>query len=162
LDTTGRRWTWPIPSDNLAGVKRLTLATVLTISCVALFATPAGAFQLKLFHTPDGNIGCAVSFGPGSLGGSARCDISEHDWKAPKKPAYCELDWGGGLAVDSHGRAGFVCAGDTTLHQGRKLAAGKSVSVGPYRCKSFGEAVRCVNRRTGHGFKLSRTVAERF
>lgn len=134
----------------------------LTATAMALLASPAGAFQLKLFHTPDGNIGCAVSAGPGSYGGSARCDIADHDWKTPRKPANCELDYGSGLAVDSHGRAGFVCAGDTTLHQGSKLAAGGSVSAGPFRCVSLGAAVRCVNRDTGHGFKLSRKVAKRF
>jgi hypothetical protein len=64
--------------------------------------------------------------------------------------------------VGAHGRAGFVCAGDTTLNQGRKLAEGGAVAVGPYRCVNLGEAVRCVNRDTGHGFKLSRTVAKRF
>ena len=134
----------------------------LAIVVFALSATPASAFQLKLFHTPDGNIGCALSAGKGSFGGSARCDIAEHDWKSPKKPASCDVDYGGGLAVDSDGRAGFVCAGDTTLHQGRKLPVGGSVSVGAYRCVNLGTAVRCVNRDTGHGFKLSRSVAKRF
>ena len=143
-------------------MKKLIPVAILGLAAAAVLASPAGAFQLKLFHTPDGNIGCALSAGPGSLGGSARCDIAEHDWKAPKKPASCELDYGGGLAVDSHGRAGFICAGDTTLHQGGKLPAGGSVAVGPFRCVNLGAAVRCVNRDTGHGFKLSRTVAKRF
>jgi hypothetical protein len=137
-------------------------AVLLAIVVLALAATPASAFKLKLFHTPDGNIGCAVSAGKGSLGGEARCDISKHDWKSPKKPASCELDYGSGLSVSSHGRAGFVCAGDTTLHQGRKLAPGGSVSVGPYSCKNLGAAVRCVNHDTGHGFELSRKKAKRF
>jgi hypothetical protein len=143
-------------------VKKLISVAILSLAAAALFASPAGAFQLKLFHTPDGNIGCALSAGPGSYGGSARCDIAEHDWKTPKKPASCDVDYGGGLAVDSHGRAGFICAGDTTLHQGRKLAAGGSVAVGPFRCVNLGAAVRCVNHNTGHGFKLSRKVAKRF
>jgi hypothetical protein len=137
-------------------------AVLLAIVVLALVAAPASAFKLKLFHTPGGNIGCAVSAGKGSLGGEARCDIAKHEWKAPKKPASCELDYGGGLAVSSHGRAGFVCAGDTTLHQGRKLAPGGSVTVGSYHCVNLGDAVRCVNRDTGHGFKLSRKVAKRF
>jgi hypothetical protein len=129
---------------------------------VVLAPAPAPAFQLKLFHTPDGNIGCSLSFGRGSYGGGARCDIAKHRWRAPRKPSYCELDWGEGLAVDAHGRAGFVCAGDTTLHQGRVLAAGRALAVGPYRCENLGAAVRCVNRRNGHGFKISRRVARRF
>lgn len=142
-------------------MRRILLIGSTTLIFAAM-AAPAGAFQLKLFHTPDGNIGCSMSFGEGSYGGGARCDIAEHDWKSPPKPAYCDVDYGGGLAVDSHGRAGFVCAGDTTLHQGRKLAAGSSISVGPFSCRNLGAAVRCVNHDTGHGFKLSRTVARRF
>ena len=138
------------------------LSVLLAIVVLALAAAPANAFELKLFHTPDGNIGCEMSAGKGSYGGGARCDIAEHGWKSPKKPASCDVDYGGGLAVDSKGRAGFVCAGDTTLHQGRKLAPGGSVSVGPYRCENLGAAVRCLNRNTGHGFKLSRSVAKRF
>jgi hypothetical protein len=136
----------------------------MLIACLALAlsAAPAVAFKQSLFHTPDANIGCVVLAGKYSQGGEARCDIAEHSWPTPKKPASCDVDYGGGLAVGSHGRAGFVCAGDTTLHQGKKLAPGAAVAAGPYRCVNLGEAVRCVNRDTGHGFKLSRTAAQRF
>jgi hypothetical protein len=140
-------------------VQRIVL---LAIAVLALTASPASAFQVKQFHTPDGNIGCALVAGKESRGGEARCDIAKHSWQAPPKPASCELDYGGGLAVGAHGRAGFVCAGDTTLHQGRKLGSGKAIELGPYRCVNLGDAVRCVNRDTDHGFKLSRSVAKRF
>ncbi len=127
-----------------------------------LGAAPAGAAQLKLFQTPDGNIGCALSFGKEAFGGEARCDIAKHEWPTPKRPHWCMLDYGQGLSVGPRKKARFVCAGDTTLHQGRKLAPGASLSVGPYRCKNISEAVRCVNHRTKHGFMLSRARAERF
>ena len=138
------------------------VAGLVALVGLASIVASAGAFQLKQFHTPDGNIGCALLAGKESRGGEARCDIRRHSWPTPKKPASCELDYGGGLSVGAHGRAGFVCAGDTTLNQGRKLPEGGAVAVGPYRCENLGEAVRCVNRDTGHGFKLSRTVAKRF
>jgi hypothetical protein len=142
--------------------KLLSAAIAALVLPLSLGATPAGAFQLKLFHTPDGNIGCEMSFGKGSYGGGARCDIAEHDWKTPKKPASCDVDYGGGLGVGASGKGAFVCAGDTTLHQGRKLATGGSISVGPYKCKNLGDTMRCVNRDTGHGFELSRSKAKRF
>jgi Family of unknown function (DUF6636) len=143
-------------------VRKALLIGLVAILPGALWTASAGAFQLKVFHTPGGNIGCELFFGKEAFGGEARCDIAEHDWKTPKRPRWCRLDYGNGLTVGPHRKAGFVCAGDTALHQGRKLAAGRSVSVGPYECRNLGAAVRCVNHRTGHGFRLSRKVAERF
>ena len=143
-------------------MRRIFLTGLLAAFALALAAAPAGAFQLKSFQTPDKNIGCTLFYGKGARGGSARCDIREHDWKTPKKPRSCELDYGQGLAVGPGGKGGFVCAGDTTLGQGRKLAPGGSVTVGPYECKNQGAAVRCVNHRTKHGFEISRGSTERF
>jgi hypothetical protein len=137
---------------------------VLLLACIAAALIPASAsgFQLRMFHTPDGNIGCAMIFGKESRGGEARCDIAKHDWPTPATPPSCELDYGNGLAVGSHRKAGFVCAGDTVLHQGKVLTVGKAVKLGPYKCKSLPGAVRCLNRDTSHGFELSRKVAKRF
>jgi len=101
-------------------------------------------------------------FGKDAFGGQARCDIAKHDWPTPPKPQSCELDYGQGLVVGSRRKASFVCAGDTTLHQGKALPIGQAVELGPYKCKSLPGAMRCINRDTGHGFKLSRQVAKRF
>ena len=72
------------------------------------------------FQSPSGNIGCAI----GRQGG-VRCDIRNRDWRPPPKPASCMLDWGFGLTLERRGRARFVCAGDTVLGQGRRLAYGE-------------------------------------
>lgn len=129
----------------------------------ALLIAPAAAsaFKLRMFHIPGGNIGCALIYGKEARGGDARCDIDGHSWKAPPKPRWCELDWGSGMVIGPRRRAQFVCAGDTVLHQGRLLPTGRSVALGPYRCKSLQEAVRCLNRKSGRGFLLSRSVARR-
>jgi uncharacterized protein DUF6636 len=123
---------------------------------------PATATQLRLFHTPGENFGCEVFSGAGTGGGGARCDIARRVWKAPPTPADCHLDYGSGLTVTSHGRATFTCAGDTVLHQGFVLYRGGFVESGPYRCTSLGPTVRCLNRKTDHGFAISRTIARRF
>lgn len=115
-----------------------------------------------MFHTPGGNIGCAMIFGSESRGGEARCDIAEHTWPTPATPPSCELDYGNGLSVGAHRKAGFVCAGDTVLHQGKVLPVGQAVKLGPYKCKTLTGAIRCLNRDTGHGFELSRAAAKRF
>jgi hypothetical protein len=140
-------------------VKRVALLAVVV---AALAPGTASAFQLRQFHTPNGNIGCALIFGKESGGGGARCDIAHHSWKSPPKPPSCELDYGNGLNVGPHRKAEFVCAGDTVLHQGSVLKVGHVAKLGPYRCKSLPGAVRCFNADTGHGFRLSRKVARRF
>ncbi|MGA8745492.1 MAG: DUF6636 domain-containing protein [Solirubrobacterales bacterium] len=137
-------------------------ATLAIAIAFALMAAPATASQLRLFHTPGGNIGCEVFSGAGTGGGGARCDIARRSWKAPPQPANCHLDYGNGLIVSDSGRANFTCAGDTVLHQGFVLYAGGYVESGAFMCTNLGSAVRCLDRRTDHGFKLSRTIARRF
>ena len=130
----------------------ITLAAALAIALSA--AAQASAFGF--FQSPSGNIGCVISRH------DVRCDIREHDWTAPPKPASCELDWGSGVAVDRHGRADIVCAGDTTLGAGKHLAYGDSIERGRFRCVSKRSGMHCVNRRNDHGFALSRERLRRF
>lgn len=153
------------PDCHILGPMRRAAPALAAIALMsaALLLAPAGAsaYRLRMFHIPGGNIGCALIYGKEARGGEARCDIAEHSWKPPPKPRWCELDWGSGMSIGARSRAQFVCAGDTVLHQGRVLATGRSLRLGPYRCKSLHEAVRCLNLRTGHGFLLSRTAARR-
>jgi hypothetical protein len=93
---------------------------------------------------------------------SVRCDIREHSWQSPPKPKKCDVDYGGGVAVGKSGRAGFVCAGDTTLEAGPVLAYGDSISAGRFRCESQEAGMRCVNRRNGHGFLLAKQTYKLF
>ena len=110
--------------------------------------------HLKQLQTPSHNIGCYMSK---QRGGSVRCDIREHSWTAPPKPAYCDVDWGGGLQVGSQRRGSIVCAGDTVLDPGSPvLPYGVSSKVGRIVCHSSEAGVRCHNTDTGHGFFLSR------
>ncbi len=117
-------------------------------------AAPAGA--AAYFHSPSGNIGCGLA------GSGARCDIRSHTWHATRKPRNCRTDWGFGLTVGRHGKGGFFCAGDTVLGLGRSLPYGRSLTRGLFTCTSRTDGVRCINRRTRHGFKLSRARAIRF
>jgi hypothetical protein len=133
-----------------------TTSTLAVALAIALTAT-AGAGAFGFFQSPSGNIGCAISRHDG-----VRCDIREHDWTAPPKPAWCDLDWGSGVVVGRHGRAQIVCAGDTTLGAGRRLAYGDAIARGRFRCVSRRRGMRCVNRRNDHGFALSRQRARRF
>ncbi len=131
------------------------LACCAAIACLALAAAGA-ASGFKSFQSPSRNIAC-VMFKTG-----VRCDIARHSWKAPPKPRSCPLDYGNGLTVGLRGRATFTCAGDTVLGMGAVLPYGGVKRKLPFVCRSLEVGVRCVNRRNGHGFLLSRQVARRF
>ena len=129
-----------------AGRNSLALALVAVIG----LATAASASAFAGFVSPSHNIGCVMDKG------GVRCDIRDHSWHSPPKPKWCDVDYGGGVAVDKKGKAGFVCAGDTTLESGPVLAYGHSISRGRFHCESQEAGMRCVNKRNGHGFFLSK------
>ena len=127
----------------------------ISLLCALFWAAPAYG-GLILFHSPSDNIGCSVD------GRGVRCDVAEHSWVAPPKPKNCDLDWGGGVFVGRKGKAGYVCAGDTTLHQGNALGYGQSIGQGRFKCKSKTSGVRCVNTKNKHGFFVSRDAVRTF
>jgi len=49
---------------------------------------------------------------------------------------------------------GLRCIGNSPVGT-RKLAAGHSITLGPFRCTSLRVGVRCVVTKLGHGFRLS-------
>ena len=81
--------------------------------------------------------------------------------EAPPPPASCELDWGFGLTVVRHGRGNYVCAGDTAIDRGSPVLRSDRITR-RFRCKSKQSGIRCVNRRNGHGFKISKQRAQLF
>jgi hypothetical protein len=129
---------------------------LLGVAVVLALVLPARASAFIGFHSPSGNIGCVMERA------GVRCDIREHDWPTPPKPKSCELDYGGGVFVGKKHRAGFVCAGDTTLGIGKALPYGSSKHLGRFHCTSLERGMRCRNRRNGHGFLLSRESVHLF
>src|SRR5512133_3945303 len=126
-------------------MRKLVLLAAMLTTAVA----PAGAAALVGFHSPSGNIRCDII----KIG--VRCDIQQKSWKSPPKPSSCEFDWGGSIFLSRHGKPQFLCVSDATV-QGPALAYGDSISRHRFRCKSLTSGIRCVNKRNGHGFKLSR------
>ncbi len=102
------------------------------------------------FVTPSGNIGCFIDKH------SVRCDIDKREWKPPKAPADCNLDYGQGIELTAGAGADFVCAGDTTLQNGgQTLGYGKSISAGLLRCESEQDGLTCTDTENGSGFFMS-------
>jgi hypothetical protein len=122
---------------------RLLLVTVLAL--VSVSAATADTFIP--FRTPSGNINCL--YGQRSL----RCDITSGLVPAPR--GACDVDWTG-LEVGVTGRAGPVCAGDTTIdRRARVVRYGSAWRRDGITCLSQRIGLRCTNR-SGHGFFLSR------
>lgn len=146
-------------SSSLYSMRVVRLAALAVMMSV-LAPASASASSVIQFQSPSRNIGCAlVKFeGPWFV----RCDIAHHSWPTPRKPRSCELDYGQGVELSATGSSSFVCAGDTTLGAGRSLRYGRSVSRGPLRCTSRRTGMRCVSRRSHHGFALSRQSVHRF
>ena len=135
---------------------RLTLPVLVSLFALAL-AGPASA-KLVGFESEDGKVGCYMN------GQGVRCDVKKPEWQAPPKPADCDLDWGQGVSVSRHGMADFVCAGDTTLDPRHDvLEAGDKIKTGRFKCKARSESeVKCLNKRTGDGFAVSRAEVRLF
>ncbi|MGZ8749064.1 MAG: hypothetical protein ACXWZ2_19225 [Mycobacterium sp.] len=66
-------------------------------------------FAFTGFISPTGNVACMIDVG------LARCDIIDHDWSPPPRPADCEFDYGQGIEIVAGEPASFVCAGDTAF-----------------------------------------------
>jgi hypothetical protein len=130
--------------------RRIVRCLALTVAALALTATASTA-KLKQFQSPSHNIGCVMA------AKAVRCDIRNHSWPTPPKPPSCDVDYGQGVAIGTRNRPGsYVCAGDTVLDpSARVLAYGDRISNHRFRCASKSKGMRCVNKKTKHGFFLS-------
>src|SRR5688572_31804147 len=114
-------------------MKRLALSLIIGASALAIFVPSASArANFKFFQSPSGNIACAMG------GGVVRCDILEHSWTPPPRPASCmDLDWGEGVLVDRRDPAGFVCAGDSVFSPSNPvLGYGEKIFKNRFKCTS--------------------------
>jgi uncharacterized protein DUF6636 len=122
---------------------------LLLAALLAVAISPAAASGFVTFHSPSGNIRCSI-FKTG-----VRCDIQQKGFHSPPKPKGCEFDWGQSVGIGRSGKAHFECVSDA-IDPGPVLAYGDSIARHRFRCKSISSGVRCVNKRNGRGFKLSR------
>jgi hypothetical protein len=122
----------------------------LIAAAVAILAHASTATaSVRWFHSPGGNLSCEVSSG-GARGAYAFCQSK----RTPKS-----------VTLTRDGRSkicrGVACLGDGP--QGAKrLAYGRSIRVGAFRCTSLKNGLRCVVVKSGRGFTLSRAKIQRF
>jgi hypothetical protein len=124
--------------------------------------TPFGADGPR-FTTPSRNISCRLTDTSSTSDGEARCDVAQQSWPLPPKPADCTGSWGGSVTVSGPEPARLNCIGDTVADAGlRVLEYGQALSYGGIVCDSRETGVRCVNRATGHGFRVARASYDLF
>ena len=126
---------------------------------LCLLAAPALADDYLAFHSPSGNIQCAISTGDYA---QVRCDMSKLTPSYTKAPPDCEFDWGSSFAVDAGGRGYLACVSDAVADPGGvELGYGKSISLGPFTCASEESGMECTNPG-GHGFLVSKAWQKLF
>lgn len=106
-------------------------------------------FAFTGFISPTGNVACMIDVD------LARCDIIDHDWSPPPRPADCEFDYGQGIEIIAGEPASFVCAGDTAFGPDEVLPYSHAITAGPLRCESANSGITCRDADTGHGFTLA-------
>lgn len=131
------------------------------------------------FATPSGNIVCGA-FRSDRGGWALRCDVLQHTWALPPRPASCEFDWSHGTYLEG-GKAGLTCTSDTvagsdlvglegtwwngrpgsqvvTVERGKvvALAYGASMTFGSISCLSQTDGLHCTDSASGAGFDISR------
>src|SRR5215213_9501208 len=120
----------------------------LFVMTAGMSASPAEA-AVRWFHSPTRNIECEVAAAD-RLGTYALC-------QTVRKPKSVTLRESGRMRV---------CTGNACLGNGPEnaftLRYGRSVSVGPFRCTSLVNGMRCVVAGSGHGFRISRDQLVRF
>ncbi|MCV7205145.1 hypothetical protein H7J71_24355 [Mycolicibacterium peregrinum] len=132
-------------------------------AAAALIALPATANACPAppkFVTPSGNIWCRVPNGFDSSNGVV-CEIRDHTYTPPAKPADCHLDWGDRVSLKPGSAPEVHCHGDTIFDSGMPtLAYGQTRSAGPMKCESQPAGVTCTDTGTGHFFRMSRDSLE--
>lgn len=126
---------------------------------LTLLAVPALADDYLAFHSPSGNIQCAISTGDYA---QVRCDMGSLTPTYRKAPLGCEFDWGSSFAVDAGGKGYLACVSDAVADPGGvELGYGKSITLGPFTCISEKSGMECTNPG-GHGFRLSKAKQSLF
>ncbi len=129
------------------------------IFALAFLASPAFCGDYVSFHSPTGNIQCAIFTGDYA---GVRCDMSRLTPSFTKPPADCEFDWGSSFAVNRKGRGYLACVSDAVANdEGLELGYGKSLTLDGFACKSEKTGVTCTNP-SGHGFAISKAKQRLF
>ncbi|HET6171278.1 MAG TPA: DUF6636 domain-containing protein [Gaiellales bacterium] len=110
------------------------------------------------FRSPTGNINCIGGTSPAYV----ECQVRHAAWpQRPPRPLNCDLDWEPYNLSLGNRRVGIgACRGDVgprCFHDCTTLRYGRSVNIGPIRCRSAAIGVTCRYVHDKHaGFRIAR------
>ena len=136
-------------------IARLALVATATVAATIGLATPAHASVG--FLSPSGNIACDV-FTRDDGTSIATCDIRDHSYAAPPKPADCGWNgWGDRFNMVQGSAPVLICHGDPEVVGAAlpTLPYSQTRSAGPITCDSEPAGVTCTDSSTGHFFRVS-------
>ena len=124
------------------------------------FAATANAQSAATgFQSPSKNIAC--QYFDYDKQNVLRCDIGAMETK-PRRPADCELDYGGAFEMNARGPAVRICHGDTVMDRALPvLGYGEVWQRDGFTCTSEQTGVTCFNTER-RGFSLARAKQEVF
>ena len=127
------------------------------VGVALLFAATCGAAAQDGpigFQSPSRHIACQLFTVERS--NAVRCDIANATVNA-KRPAECDLDWGGAFEIDGRAQSGRrICHGDTVMDAALPpLPYGSVWQRAGFTCKSETSGMTCFNADR-HGFTISR------
>lgn len=117
-------------------------------------ATQVATGETAYFLSPTRNIVCSLA------AANAACEIAEHSFTPPPKPADCDLDHGTMVGLEGAGPATFLCHGDTAFGADDTpvLPYGGRMTTGLVTCTSSESGVACTTADGAHGFELARAA----
>lgn len=144
-------------NPSVTTIKITLFALIAMATVAATIAPPAPAHASGGFASPSGSTVCDV-FTRDDGANFATCDIRDHTYVAPPKPASCQLGgWGDRVNMVQGSAPGFSCHGDTNVVPGLPtLPYGQTRSAGPMTWDSEPSGITCTDSSTGHYFRISR------
>ena len=131
-------------------------------SALVLLLAASGAMAQSAptgFQSPSKNIAC--QYFDYDKQNVLRCDIAAMETK-PRRPADCDLDYGGAFEMNAKGPAARICHGDTVMDRSLPvLGYGEVWQRGGFTCTSEQTGVTCFNTER-RGFSLARAKQEMF
>jgi hypothetical protein len=145
------------PSWGITMLRSLPPALLLFL--LTLAATSHAQSGPAGFQSPSKNIACQYfDYDKQNI---LRCDISAMETK-PRRPADCELDYGGAFEMNAKGVAARICHGDTVMDGSLPvLGYGEVWQRGGFTCRSEQTGVTCFNTDR-RGFSLAKARQEVF
>jgi hypothetical protein len=136
------------------------IATLASVSAAMMLGSAHGARASTeyFFQSPSGNITCVLAdyFGQSSNAIGVECDVRDHTFQTPPRPADCRFNFGDRFSLVQGQPAVMACHGDSTNMPGEEaLAYGDSRSIAPISCDSEPSGMKCTDASSGHYFRAA-------